>query len=280
MKKMASRLAAMLFGIFLLCESTSAAAFLIPGGQLIGLQLKDNTVTVAAFDEDSGSNARSAGLKVGDKIIKIDDHKVTCAEDVRDALTRSDGQIDVSVLRDGKTKNLKLRPNITQSGPRLGVYLKQGTTGVGTVTYYDPDTGSFGCLGHGVNTGKGDLLPMQEGTAYPASIVSIKKGMVGEPGQIVGCLKGEQILGTLSKNSQQGVFGNINLPAGESAIPTGTAQTGPATIRSTVRDQGLQEYSVEILKIYPNTKTACRNMLLKITDPTLLATTGGIVQGM
>ena len=283
MKKMASRLAVLLFSIFVLCEGVSAAEFLIPGGQLIGLQLKDNTVTVAAFDDDLGSNARAAGLKVGDKIIQIDGKSVSCVEDVRTALTRSDGQVDVSVLREGKTKNLKLRPNITNQGPRLGVYLKQGTTGVGTVTFYDPDTGSFGSLGHGVNTAAGDLMPMQEGTVHRASILSIKKGMIGEPGQIIGCLKGEAVLGTLSKNTQQGVFGTIELPTGENAIPIGSAdhiQTGPATIRSTVRDQGLQEYSVEILKIYPNTKTGCRNMLLKITDPALLETTGGIVQGM
>ena len=280
MKKMANRAAAVLFCIFILCASVSAAEFLIPGGQLIGLQLKDSTVTVTGFDDDLGSNARSAGLKVGDKITKIDNKKVSCAEDVRNALLRSDGQVDVTVLRDGKTKNLKLHPQITAGGPRLGVYLKQGTTGVGTVTYYDPDTGSFGCLGHGVNTASGELTPMHTGSVYPASIMSIKKGMIGEPGQIIGCIQGEKLLGILSKNSEQGVFGKLDIAIQKSALPVGAAQAGPATIRSTVTDQGVQEYSVEILKIYPNTKTGCRNMLLKITDPTLLETTGGIVQGM
>ena len=279
MKKMANRLAVMLFCIFILCASVNATAYLIPGGELIGLELRDNTVTVAAFDDETGSSARAAGLKVGDKILMIDNKTVSCTEDVRNALIRSDGQVDVSVLRDGKTKNLKLRPNITQDGPRLGIYLKQGTTGVGTVTYYDPDTGNFGCLGHGVNTAAGELMTMQTGNAYPATILSVKKGAVGEPGQIIGCLKGEAPLGTLSKNSPQGVFGKKDPPSKE-ALPLGSAQTGPAAIRSTVRDTGVQEYSVEILKIYPNTKTGCRNMLLKITDPALLETTGGIVQGM
>ena len=280
MKKMANRLAVMLFCIFILCESVCAAEYLIPGGELIGLQLKDNTVTVAAFDDSLGANARTAGLKAGDKILKIDNKKITSAEDVRNALTQSDGQVDISVLREGKTKELKLRPNITPDGPRLGVYLKQGTTGVGTVTYYDPDTGDFGCLGHGVNSSTGELMPMQEGSAYNAAILSVKKGAIGTPGQIIGCIEGEKILGTLSKNAQQGIFGKIELVQKAEALPIGSAQTGPATIRSTVRAEGLQEYSVEILKIYPNTKTGCRNMLLKITDPALLEATGGIVQGM
>ncbi len=280
MKKIATRCAVMLFCILLLCANVSAAEFLIPGGQLIGLQLKDNTVTVAAFDKELGNNARAAGLKEGDKITKIDDQSITSAEDVRRALNCSDGQVDVAVLREGKPKNLTLRPQITADGPKLGVYLKQGATGVGTITFYDPDTGSFGCLGHGVNAPDGSLLPMQQGTVYPASILSIKKGAIGEPGQIIGCLKGDTPLGSLSKNTQQGVFGKIDPPAGISPLPIGAAQTGPATIRSTIRDQGLQEYSVEILKIYPHTKTGCRNMLLKITDSALLETTGGIVQGM
>ena len=133
MKKLASRLAGMLFCIFILCESVSAAEFLIPGGQLVGLQIRDNTVTVAAFDQQLGRNARSAGLKVGDKILKIDNRKITSAEDVRDALVRSDGQIDVSVLREGKTKNLKLHPNITADGPRLGVYLTYSFEKISTI---------------------------------------------------------------------------------------------------------------------------------------------------
>ena len=280
MKKFANRLAVIFFCIFILCASVSAAEFLIPGGQLIGLQLQDHTVTVAAFDEELGSTARTAGLKVGDKIIKIDNKTVSCAEDVRNAIVHSNGQVDISVLRDGKTKNIKLRPNITSGGPRLGVYLKQGTTGVGTVTFYDPDDGSFGSRGHGVNTPAGDLMPMETGTVYPASILSVKKGAVGEPGQIIGCLKGDAALGTLSKNTHQGVFGSMDYSGKYAPIPIGSAQTGSATIRSTVQDQGLREYSVEILKIYPNTKTGNRNMLLKITDPALLETTGGIVQGM
>ena len=280
MKKMARRVALMLFCIFLLCASVNATAFLIPGGELIGLQLMDHTVTVADFDETLGSTARTGGLKVGDKILTIDNKPITCVQDVRDALIRSDGQVDVGILREGKAKKLKLRPSITEDGPKLGIYLKQGTTGVGTVTYYDPDSGNFGCLGHGVNAATGELLPMHTGSVYPASILSLKKGAVGDPGQIIGCLKADAHLGSLSKNTQQGVFGTLHQPVLGKALPIGTADAGAATIRSTISNQGVQEYSVEILKIYPNTKNGCRNMLLKVTDPTLLEATGGIVQGM
>ena len=282
MKRFRNCIVLTLFCIFLLCQSVSAAD-LIPGGQLIGMELRDNTVTIAAFDEELGSAAKAAGLKVGDKILSIDKTPVHCAEDVRKTLTCSDGQVDVSVLRDGKTKTVKLSPAITTDGPRLGLYLKQGLTGVGTVTWYDPDSGVFGALGHGVNSADGSLLHMEEGNAYAADILAVKKGKIGQAGQLMGSLKGIQALGKLNKNTPQGIFGNLDFPLTGEAIPTASAQqikTGPAQIRSTVKGDQVQEYSVEILKIYPNSNCTGRNMLLKITDPALLDATGGIVQGM
>ena len=283
MKRIANRIALTVAFIFILCQNVSAVELLIPGGQLIGLELGDHTVTVAAFDDTLGTAARAAGLKVGDKITRIDTQTIQCAEDIRQALRCSDGQVDISILRDGKAKTLKLSPQITTQGPRLGVYLKQGVTGVGTVTWYDPDSGRFAALGHGVNTSSGDLLNMRQGRAYKASVQSVKKGVAGEPGQLLGFLNGAEPIGSLSKNTIQGVFGTADSPWHGKALPIASAdqiQTGSAIIRSTVQDSQVQEYSVEILKIYPNSKSSGRNMLLRITDPALLQTTGGIVQGM
>ena len=283
MKRMINRVALMITFIFILCQDVCAAQLLVPGGQLIGLELGEYSVTVAAFDDALGADARAAGLRVGDKITRIDTHSIQCADDIRQALERSDGQVDVSVLRNGKAKTLKLCPKITTDGPRLGVYLKRGVTGVGTVTWYDPDSGRFGALGHGVNTPDGELMNMRAGTAYNATVLSVKKGAVGEPGQLLGSLSGTQPIGSLSKNTVQGIFGTANSTWQGDALPTACAseiKTGPATIRSTIRDHQIQEYSVEILKIYPSAKSSGRNMLLRITDPALLETTGGIVQGM
>ncbi|MBQ6852299.1 MAG: SpoIVB peptidase [Oscillospiraceae bacterium] len=283
MKRIANRIALTVAFLFILCQSVSAAQLLIPGGQLIGLELGDHTVTVAAFDDALGADTRAAGLKVGDRIIRVDTQPVQCAQDIRQALLRSDGQVELSVLRDGKAKTLKLRPKITSEGPRLGVYLKQSVTGVGTVTWYDPDTGRFAALGHGVNNSSGALLDMREGTAYNATVMSVKKGVAGEPGQLLGTLNSAQPIGNLTKNTVQGIFGTADQPWQGNPLPIAEAsqiRTGPATIRSTVADRQVQEYSVEILKIYPNAKSGGRNMLLRITDPDLLQATGGIVQGM
>ena len=151
MKKIRFRLMLTALCLIVLTQTVWGAQLVVPGGQVIGLQLQDNTITVAAFDEDLGAEAKSCGLQIGDRIVAINGKTVCSAQDVRDVLSRTDGDAEISVLRDGKAKKLHITPEITSDGPRLGVYLKQGITGVGTVTWYDPDSGRFGALGHGVN---------------------------------------------------------------------------------------------------------------------------------
>ena len=282
MKKLAKHCIFTFISIIFLSLPVSAADYLVPVGRVIGLELSQGTVTVAAFD-DALPTARNAGLHIGDEIRAIDDQDVTSAEDVRKALNRSDGTVDLTISRSGKEQTITLEPAITSDGPRLGVYLRQGITGIGTVTYYDPDTGTFGTLGHGVNDSKGSLLKMTRGSAYPATVVSVQKGTAGQPGQLKGALENRHLLGTLTGNTGRGVFGTA--PGAWAGEPVEVASysdlhTGPATIRSTVTDGEPQDYSVEILKIYPQSRSDGRNLLLKVTDPALLEATGGIVQGM
>ena len=282
MKKIVNRFLTAFLSLYLFATTALAAEELIPVGKVIGLELSNDSVIVAAFD-DSLSAARDAGFQIGDEILTIDGHTIDSAEDVRWALNRSDGNVDVTVSRSGQEQSIHLEPAITTEGPRLGVYLRQGITGIGTVTWYDPDTGCFGTLGHGVNDGKGNLLQMTKGNAYPASVVSVQKGKAGQPGQLKGALSGNHLLGNLSCNTAQGVFGTAPNAWQGQAIPVAAfneVRTGDATIRSTVGDGEPQDYSVEILKIYPKTRSDGRNFLLRVTDPELLAATGGIVQGM
>ena len=283
MKKITKRAAILLLFLWLIPQSVSAARLLLPVGKIIGLKLIDDTVTVSAFDDTIGASAKDAGLEVGDRILKVDGKNITCAKDIRSALDRCDGKVTVSVLRKGKQRTLALTPQITGEGPRLGVYLKEGTTGVGTVTFYDPESGKFGALGHGVNDSSGSLLQMREGQVYDASVVTVKKGKVGAPGQLMGTLDGSRVLGKLNKNTAQGVFGILDADWKGQVLPVGSSadlHTGSAHIRCAVNGESVQEYSVEILKIYPRSGSDGRNMLLRITDPALLNLTGGIVQGM
>ena len=280
MKKTCLRLLSGVIVSLLLATGAQAAETLIPGGQVIGIEIHNNTVTVAAFE--TGSPAQAAGLQAGDRLVAIDSRKIETPEDVQTALDRSGGSVQVTVRRGDSQQTYRVEPKITDQGPKLGVYLRQGVTGIGTVTYYDPQTMTFGALGHGVSDPAGRLLPVIRGMIYPARVVSVRLGKPGEPGQLMGNISSRGASGALQRNTAQGIFGSCASRRGQ-PLPVGRpdeVRTGNATILSTVSGDTPREYSVEIIKIYPASRENGRNMLIRITDPALLEATGGIVQGM
>ena len=282
MKKITKCTAFLLLCVWLLPVNVFAKE-LIPVGEVVGLELRNDTVTIAGFDENLGAAAKSAGVAVGDQIICIDGNDIHSSKDVSAALERAGGAVDITVSRDGTKKSYRLTPQITASGPKLGLYLRQGITGIGTVTYYDPDTKAFGTLGHGVNGSDGELLQMVQGYAYDARVLTVRKGRSGDPGQLMGTVDGQSPIGILSANTDRGVFGTSEMGWQGETVTVASAdevKTGAAVIRSTVSGDTVREYSVEILKIYPKSRQNGRNLLLRVTDPALLETTGGIVQGM
>ncbi len=283
MKRWISALLTAVLIILFLPISAWASEMLVPVGKVVGLQLRSGSVTVAAYDDDLGTLAKNAGFRVGDEIIAVDGMEVRSAEDVRKALDRCGGSLSVTVRRGARQHTIDVSPRQTSQGYRLGVYLRQGIAGIGTVTWYDPATGRFGALGHGVNDSGGCLMHMTQGSAYQAEILSIKKGKTGAPGQLKGAAAVDRVLGELYRNTPQGVFGIAGSPWPGQAVPTAAQEelhTGKAVIRSTVVGNTPRDYSVEILKIYPCDRPDGRNILLRVTDPALLDTTGGIVQGM
>ena len=269
--------------VILLLPAAWAEPLLIPVGQTVGLQLRDNTVTIAAFDDLLGADAKNAGLKIGDCIVKVNGTPVHSAQQMRDALEASGRTALLTIRRGGKELEATVKVTPTDGGAKLGVYLKQGISGIGTVTWYDPSTGKFGALGHGVNGSSGVLMQMAAGSTYPAQVMSVTKGRSGHPGQLRGSCDGAESCGELLRNTPQGVFGKSRQGWLGEAIPVGSADQvhpGQASIRSTVSNYTTGDYTVEILKVYPASRTDGRNLLLRVTDKALLEATGGIVQGM
>lgn len=269
--------------VILLLPAAWAEPLLIPVGQTVGLQLRDNSVTIAAFDDLLGADAKNAGLKIGDCIVKVNGTPVHSAQQMRDALEASGRTALLTIRRGGKELEATVKVTPTDGGAKLGVYLKQGISGIGTVTWYDPSTGKFGALGHGVNGSSGVLMQMAAGSTYPAQVMSVTKGRSGHPGQLRGSCDGAESCGELLRNTPQGVFGKSRQGWLGEAIPVGSADQvhpGQASIRSTVSNYTTGDYSVEILKVYPASRTDGRNLLLRVTDKALLEATGGIVQGM
>lgn len=257
-----------------------ASRLLVPVGEVVGLSLSEGTVTVAAFHESHGAAAREAGIQIGDEILSVDGLAVDSVGDLYDALKRSGGTVTLRLRRSGRDRQVKLSPTATAEGPRLGVYVREGVTGIGTVTYYDPDRGTFGCLGHGISDSRGALAPMRSGWVYDAAVESVKRGRAGEPGQLKGAVEARTPTGRLSANTAFGVFGSGVKWNGEAlpAAEPGQVREGPAQILSNVSGEEIALYDVEILKCRPDGEG--RDLVLRVTDPKLLEATGGIVAGM
>ena len=265
--------------VLCICMSfgASAARMLIPVGKVVGLSLADGSVTVAEFSEELGESARRAGLKVGDDIRVVDGRPVDSAAQLHEALSRSDGTVELTVGRGGKEHSLTLEPEVTAQGPRLGVWIREGVTGIGTVTYYDPESGSFGALGHGISTG--GILAQGTGNIYPAMVSGLRRGQAGTPGQLRGSVMSREALGTLTVNCGRGIFGQCGSFSGE-PLPVGMPRAGRAQILCNVTGDRVERYEVEITSLSDSPNPAGRDMELKVTDPALLETTGGIIAGM
>ena len=272
-----------LFLVLCLPLGVLAESYLVPGGQLLGITVEDGNLQVAGFDSRYGNAAKESGLCIGDKLLKINGKPITETEDLTKALNQADGKITLTVCREGKEQEVSFLPQITPDGPRLGIYLKEGISGVGTLTYYNPEDSSFGALGHGVSNPGGGLAQISGGCVYDGCVLSVRKGKTGNPGQLMGCVTDRAEKGTITKNTPYGVFGTLNGFEKSLTLEVGSykdVKTGKATIRCTVAGCQVAEYEVEIVKVYGNKQQSGRNMLIKITDSALLDATGGIVQGM
>ena len=279
MKKLVFRTAVAAVLCFTVSISAAAAQMLVPVGKVVGLSLSEGSVTVVAFDDALGGPAKDAGLQVGDEILSVDDTTIDSASDLHQALKQSDGRVRLTVSRDRKKHELMVRPSVSNEGPRLGVYVREGVTGIGTITYYDPESGKFGALGHGVSDARGKLAQMNTGSIYQASVVSVKQGQSGKPGQLKGAVSAAQPIGHLQINCPFGVFGSCDAFSGE-VLPVGKAKQGPAQILSNVNGDAVETFSVEITRLFDENNDNGRNLMLCVTDPDLLETTGGIVAGM
>ena len=272
----------MLFFIMLLLIPAAAAAAsrLIPVGSTVGLELQTDGILVAEVCEDCKTE-----LEPGDRIISIDGTEISSVKEIHDRLNKGSGSVTLTVLRNGKKTELMAQPIDTDQGKRLGISVRDHIAGIGTVTYVNPKDNTFGALGHGVNEiGSMELLPANRGSVYESTIQSVKKGEIGVPGQLQGTATSTEPIGNIYCNSSHGVFGTLGTDLTKNpALPVAKNSeitTGKATILSNVLGTEVQEYDVEIIKIYPTESDSGRNICLQVTDPKLLELTGGIVQGM
>lgn len=270
----------------------------IPGGQSIGVKLNTDGVLVVGVAEIVDENgirhnlADKGGIKIGDSLIKINGQKVEDAEHVIKLIEKSRGKnMKLTLKRNGREYTTFLTPVKSQKDKkyRLGLWVRDKTAGVGTITFYHPITRKFGALGHAItDIDTGALLSVREGEIIKSRVVSILQGKRGRPGEIRGVFyEINNPLGKLEKNTRFGVYGELyhNLENSDFNQPIPIAyqheiQEGPAYILTTVDDNRVEKYSIEILRINNQGKADGKSMVIRITDKRLLESTGGIVQGM
>ncbi len=277
----------------LLAQPVRAAALeaeeLVPVGHTIGIKLFAEGVVViglAEVETTAGvlTPGADCGLQVGDVIEKANGEEVESSEQFAQLL-QCGGTVELNVSRDGEALKLAARPVLGEDGTwRLGAWIRDSMAGIGTVTFYDPATGSFGALGHGVtDTDTGLLMPLGDGSVMYASVKAVKRGSAGDPGELKGNFDLAHDMGELYANTERGVFGSLeDCPwRADDAVPVaraGEVQAGPAVILSNVSGEEVASYDIEILRVLED--TGSQNLLLRVTDPALIEQTGGIVQGM
>lgn len=267
---------------------------LIPMGNAVGINLQSEGVMIVGIPEiladgTSTSPARNAGLTTGDIITQIGTQQVSTNEDLKSAIDKLDGSpVAVKVTRGTNVLQLKVTPHIAENGRcELGLWMRDGIAGIGTLTFYDPETGVFGALGHAVNDNEtGVIIPLRTGSVSQSYVTDVVQGKAGMPGQLHGTFHADRILGSLTKNSSCGIFGTMgknDILLGKTALPVADfseTKTGPATILSNVSGSEVKEYEVEITRIYTGAESVGRSMMISVKDADLIAQTGGIVQGM
>ena len=277
-----------LFGLFLAAALPTAAFAqeLVVGGQVVGIKISTEGVMVAGVADvetadGNCSPAADAGLKEGDFITEADGQKILSATELIDAVGRKSGEaVALTVSRGDKRLSMMVKPALSKDGQwRLGMWLRDGITGIGTVTFCDPTTGVYGALGHSISdSDTGVQIPMNEGSITDAEIVSVTKGAAGTPGELNGCADMNKVLGNVEENTGHGIYGRAYVSMGDRVVETGQICTGKASIVSTVNGREAREYQVEITRVYKDADG--EHVMLTVTDEQLRAQTGGIVQGM
>lgn len=285
--------AALLCAVIVFCLSVNAYAAgeeLVPVGKAVGITMKIDGVLVSGFREvetDRGAvdPAKESGIKIGDVIVEINGRRISSAEDLMcDLADCGESEMNVAVNRKGCLTYLKLKAEKNSDGNlELGVLVRDKISGVGTVTWYDPETGKYGALGHSVSDPEtGFALPLRDGAITNVEISSVKAAAGGKPGELVGLIQDDDRIGSIILNCDSGIYGisDKNDFCGE-ALPTADSReikTGSAEIIATVDGTQTERYDIEITKIFG--RGSGRDMLVEVKDERLISRTGGIVQGM
>ena len=262
----------------------------IPLGNLVGLKLYTNGVLVVGKSEINGQKPyENTGIEEGDIIVEINQKEITCTSELIETVNSSNGEdLKIKYVRDGVEYTANMEAIKAEDNKyKLGLWVRDGAAGIGTITYYEPSNKNFAALGHGIidiDTEK--LIKISNGEVVTTRISSIVKGKEGVPGEIRGSIVNSKTIGTVGQNTEFGIYGKIANTAQFNTSDLKELQVakrdeikqGKAKILLAIEGGERKEYDIEITKIYKNNNSNNKSMLIKVTDEELLDLTGGIIQ--
>ena len=281
---------------FLPLRSVSSAAGLKKvrtGGETVGVILRTDGVQIVGFERietETGTvcPALDAGLNEGDMICALNGQTVTDSESFAEMCAAAEEICTLTCLRDGTrfTATVRLAPD-ARGVKRIGAWVRDSTSGIGTLSFYDPDSGAYAALGHGVtDVDTQKLISPATGYLTEATIRQIRKSSGNTAGELIGqfSVSSADAIGTIDRNTLFGISGTLKAFENTSdrtveIAPRGAAHRGPAVILSTV-DGEVSEFSVNVIRVDVQSSPETQGMMIEITDQELLRKTGGIVQGM
>lgn len=262
------------------------SSYIIPGGETIGIEVNSKGVLVVGFYKVNNSYiGRNAGFEIGDTIIKLNNTNINSISSMVEIINKTTkNTVEFTILRDSIEKNIKL--DLTKDNDEIlktGLYVKDSITGIGTLTYIDPETKIFGALGHEIlekTTAK--KFEIKDGIIFGANVIGIEKSTNGNAGEKSAEYNKTEVFGNIKDNEISGIFGKytanlINkdkLEVGESK----DIKTGKAKIKTIIKDKNIEEFDINIIKLDENNET--KNIFFEVVDEKLLQEAGGIIQGM
>lgn len=270
---------------------------LYAGGNSVGVRVSTDGVLAVGYSDltkgnvEIASPAQNGGIQIGDRLISVNGNKIKNSKDLSKKINESKSEnVEILLERNGEeiTKNIKLSKN--QDGDyKIGLWVRDSTAGVGTLTFYDKESGKYGAIGHPITDSETEkILSIKNGDLLNSSIISIKKGVKGNPGELRGIFSSDKKpIGNVTGNTQCGIFGSMNTEnlknINNKTYKVGwrdEIQPGPAQIITTIDEEGPKLYDIEIVKLTKQESISTKSMVIKITDERLLEKTGGVVQGM
>ena len=266
-------------------------------GSIAGIKLYTSGVLVVGMSEIQGMDNKkykpyeNSGIEEGDTIISINNNKIETTEELIEKVNECKGnELEIQYVHNEKTLECSIKPIQTSNTEyKLGLWVRDSAAGVGTVTFYEPATQSFGALGHGItDIDTEQLINIESGEFVTTKILNVVKGESGSPGRIQGTVDNQKNIGTIYKNTKFGIYGrvenlsNLNIDTSkeiELALRD-EIKVGKAKIMCSLENGKIEEYEIEIEKIFKENNYDNKSMLIKITDDRLLEKTGGIIQGM